>query len=333
MKRVQAPGRVNLIGDHTDYTGGYVFPMAINRYTTVTYEDTAGPIHLVSHAEKGIVEFSPDEPFAPSMEPQWGRYVAAVASLLPAPHRIRGTIDTTIPVGAGLSSSAALEIAIALAFGAHMTPTDLALLTQKAEQYATGVPTGIMDQLCIASAKQGTGTLINCDTLEVAHIAIPDDIKIVVQYIAHRTLVGSEYSDRVAECARAEECVGPLRHATIDAVETIDDPVLRQRARHVVSENQRVLDFTDALSKGNYTVAGRLMVGSHHSLARDFETSTPIMDKAVNTALQTPGVFGARMTGGGFGGCIVALCAPDSPLDGWHVVPSGAASHLPPETT
>lgn len=333
MKRVQAPGRVNLIGDHTDYTGGYVFPMAINRYTTVTFEDTDGPIHLVSHAEPGVVEFSPGESFDSSMVPHWGRYVAAVASLLPTPHCIRGAIDTTIPVGAGLSSSAALEIAVALALGAQMTPTDLALLTQQAEQRATGVPTGIMDQLCIASAHQGTGTLINCHTLDIAHIALPDDIKIVVQYITHRTLVGSEYSDRVIECARAEQLVGPLRNATIDDVEKIDEPLLRQRARHVVTENQRVLDFTDALSKGNYTAAGRLMVGSHHSLARDFATSTSTMDAAVNTALQTPGVFGARMTGGGFGGCIVALCAPDSPLDGWHVVPSGAAAHLPPETT
>ena len=333
MKKVQAPGRVNLIGDHTDYTGGLVFPMAINRYTTITYKTCEGVSSFVSDAEEGQIDVAPGAPFDATFAPAWGRYITAVASLLPPTSPIRAHIETTIPVGAGLSSSAALEVAVALALGAIMTPTELALLTQRAEQLATGVPTGIMDQLCIASAKHGHGTLIDCQTLEIVHAPIPDDIKIVVQFIAHRTLVGSEYGDRVAECSRAEDLIGPLREAHLDDVEHLTDDVLRRRARHVVTENERVRQFVDALSRGNYTAAGRLMVGSHQSLARDFETSTDQMNAAVQAALDTPGVFGARMTGGGFGGCIVALCAPSSPLEGWHVTPSDGARHYPPETT
>lgn len=332
--KVCAPGRVNLIGDHTDYTGGLVFPMAIDRYTTISYQHSDDAIRLTSTAETGDVEFSPTDLFDPSREPHWGRYVAAIASLLESPTPITGTIDTTIPVGAGLSSSASLEIAVALALGAlEMDPKELALLAQRAEQMATGVPTGIMDQLCITSAQLGHGTLIDCHTLKITHIPIPDDVKIVVQFIAHRTLEGSEYSERVAQCARAEAEIGPLRIAELASVDTLQDTLLRQRARHVVSENERVRQFTKALQQGQYTVAGRLMVGSHHSLARDFETSTPEMDAAVEAAINTPGVFGARMTGGGFGGCIVALCEPSSPLAGWHVSPAGAAGYCPPETT
>lgn len=332
--KVCAPGRVNLIGDHTDYTGGLVFPMAINRYTTISYENTENTIRFSSTAEPGVVEYVPTHDVDPAMEPRWGRYVAAVASLVPNPQPVTGTIDTTIPVGAGLSSSASLEIALALALGARdMNPVDLALLGQQAEQRATGVPTGIMDQLCITSAQVGHGTLIDCHTLDISYIPIPDDVKIVVQFIAHRTLEGSEYSDRVTQCSLAEEEIGPLRLADLSSVEKMKDPLLRQRARHVVTENERVRQFTHALQHGHYTVAGRLMVGSHHSLARDFATSTPQMDEAVNTALNTPGVFGARMTGGGFGGCIVALCEPSSPLTGWEVMPAGPAGQCPPETT
>ena len=332
--RVCVPGRVNLIGDHTDYTGGLVFPMAIDRYTTITYENSDDVVHLASTAETGVVEFSPTTAFDVPRGPRWGRYVSAIASLLEYPTPITGMIDTTIPVGAGLSSSASLEIAVALALGAHdMDPKELALLAQRAEQMATGVPTGIMDQLCITSAQLGHGTLIDCHTLDITHIPIPNDVKIVVQFIAHRTLEGSEYSERVAQCSGAEAEIGPLRNADLSAVEKLKDSLLRRRARHVVTENERVRQFTQALQQGHYTVAGRLMVGSHHSLARDFETSTKEMDAAVDAALNTPGVFGARMTGGGFGGCIVALCEPSSPLAGWHVSPAGAAGYCPPETT
>lgn len=328
MKHVRAPGRVNLIGDHTDYTGGLVFPMAIDRYTTISYEHTGDSVHLTSDDELGVAHVGLHDEFDKSMEPRWGRYVAAVASLMAAPQALRGNISTTIPVGAGLSSSAALEISCALAMGSTLTPRDLALMTQRAEQLATGVPTGIMDQLCIASARNGHGTLIDCHTLDITHIPIPDEVDIVVQFIAHRTLEGSEYATRVAECAAAESVIGPLRVADIGHVENITDEIVRARARHVVSENERVRQFTDALVRGHYTAAGRLMVGSHQSLTRDYATSTSQMDAAVDAAINTEGVFGARMTGGGFGGCIVALCTPESSLHGWRVRPSGAAAHL-----
>jgi len=325
MPRVVAPGRVNLIGDHTDYTGGLVLPMAIDLATTIEFEP-AERVHLVSTDDPEPVDFDPRSPFDPAMTPRWGRYVAAVAAVMESAHGIRGRVSTTLPVGAGLSSSAALEIAAALAMGFDGDAVSLALACQRAEHLATGVPTGIMDQMCIASAREGTATLLDCATLAVRHVALPDDVAVHVEFIAHRTLVGSEYSDRVAECARAEAEIGPLRNATVDDVARIVDPTARRRARHVVTENARVVSFAAALESGDATEAGRLMTASHHSLAEDFSVSTPLMDAAVDRLLATPGVFGARMTGGGFGGCIVALVAAGTDTTtngpGWRVHPS-----------
>ena len=319
MIRVKVPGRVNLIGDHTDYTGGLVFPMTIDRYTTITGERIEDEVVLESDAGVGEVRFRLGTAHDPNFEPEWGRYVTAVASLLERPLGIRGLISTTIPVGAGLSSSAALEIASALALGARMDSKSLALLTQKAERLATGVSTGIMDQLCISSGRSGHGTLIDCHSLEVTHVPIPDDLQFVVLFIAHRTLVGSEYSRRVSECAEAELIIGPLRLATEEDVLSIQDPIIRRRARHVVTENQRVRRFADALRQRDYHEAGLVMIESHESLSRDYEVSTALMDQAVNDAMMTPGVYGARMTGGGFGGSVVALCSKSTHLDGWRV--------------
>ena len=321
--RVTAPGRVNLIGDHTDYTGGLVFPMAIDRYTTIDYERTGTQVSLQSDDVAGLVSFDVRDAFDATMEPSWGRYVAAIASQMDSPVGITGRVATTIPVGAGLSSSAALELAAAVAMGNTAPPTHLALLAQRAEQMATGVPTGIMDQLCIASAREGHGTLIDCHTLEVTHVPIPDDIHIVVRFIAHRTLVGSEYAERVAQCQAAEAIIGPLRLASLQALDAIENEVMRNRAHHVISENHRVRDFSAALSTGDYVGAGAIMIDGHHSLSTRFHTSTPQMDEAVREMNAVPGVYGARMTGGGFGGCIVALCTPTSELDGWRVAPSG----------
>lgn len=321
--RVTAPGRVNLIGDHTDYTGGLVFPMAIDRWTTIDYEHTGTRVSLDSDDVAGTVSFDVRDTFDAAMEPSWGRYVSAVAAQMDAPLGITGRVATTIPVGAGLSSSAALELAVARAMGSTAPPTELSLLAQRAEQMATGVPTGIMDQLCIASARAGHGTLIDCHTLEVTHVPIPDDVRIVVRFIAHRTLVGSEYAERVSECREAEAIIGPLRLASLQALDAIENEVVRNRAHHVISENQRVRDFSAALSTGDYVGAGAIMIDGHHSLSTRFHTSTPQMDEAVREMNAVPGVYGARMTGGGFGGCIVAMCTPSSELDGWLVAPSG----------
>jgi galactokinase len=302
--------------------------MAIDRWTTIEFEQSDNGIFLESANEEEAVSIDTAQPFDAAMSPHWGRYVGAVASLMESPRAISGRISTTIPVGAGLSSSAALEIAVALALGAELSATDLALLTQRAEHLATGVPTGIMDQLCIASARNGHGTMIDCRTLEVQHVPIPSDIKIVVRFIAHRTLVGSAYSDRVAECATAESLIGPLRDASLADVATIADSTIAARAKHVVSENARVRAFADALTSGDYITAGKIMTDSHHSLAEEFAVSNDLMNAAVRDMNETPGVFGARMTGGGFGGCIVALCDPDAVIDGWHVQPVAAAAHL-----
>ena len=326
--RVVAPGRVNLIGEHTDYTGGLVFPMAIDRWTTIDYDVTGSGVVLDSADADGTVSIALGKSFDAAMTPSWGRYVGAVASLLDSPRGISGHVSTTIPVGAGLSSSAALEIAVALALGCELPSSELAQLTRRAEHLATGVPTGIMDQLCIASARDGHGTMIDCRTLEVTHVPIPTDVKIVVRFIAHRTLVGSAYADRVAQCATAESIIGPLRDASLADVAAITDATIASRARHVISENARVISFASALAGGDYTTAGEIMSDCHRSLAEDFATSNDQMNAAVQDMRAIPGVFGARMTGGGFGGCIVALCEPDAVVDGWHVKPVSAAHHV-----
>lgn len=323
--QVRTPGRVNIIGDHTDYTGGLVFPMAIDRYTTINYQPTEDIVHLASEDDPQVVEFALDSPFDSQMTPRWGRYVAAMTHLLQPTHGIRGSVSTTIPVGAGLSSSAALELSVARALGPEHSAIEIALLAQKAEHLATGVPTGIMDQLCIASARAGHGTLIDCRSLDVSHVLIPNEIVFIVQFIAHRTLEGSEYSERVQQCAQAEAIIGPLRDGTLHDLSAIKDSVIARRAKHVISENERVLAFINALESADYVEAGKIMTKSHHSLASDFSTSTHQMDQAVQETLNISGVFGARMTGGGFGGCIVAMCTPQAEVPGWKVSPASSS--------
>ena len=316
MISVSVPGRVNLIGDHTDYTGGLVLPMPLDQYTTITGTTTDEPTWRLRSADEDLpvtIALPVIDPLV--IEPRWGRYVAGVLSEL---HLLgqrvsgfRGTVTTTLPIGAGLSSSAALEIAVArIALGDtshNLSETDLALLCQRAEHRASGVPCGIMDQLCIASGKPGSATLIDCHALSVTHIVIPEDLEVIVQFISQRTLLGSEYADRVADCREIEKLVGPLRLATDDDLGQINNPRLHRRARHVVSENQRVRDFAQAIIAKDYGSAGEFMQQSHWSLAKDYETSNEIMDQAVQQLLTDPTVLGARITGGGFGGCIVGL--------------------------
>ena len=188
-----------------------------------------------------------------------------------------------------------------------MSDTDIALLCQRAEHIASGVPCGIMDQLCVAIGRPNTATLIDCHSLDVQHVAIPDEIEIVTRFVSHRTLVGSEYSERVEDCRQVEIIIGPLRSATINDLQKITDQRLLQRARHVITENQRVRDFAAALSRKDFTSAGAHMLASHRSLANDYETSNDQMNRAVQEMMSEPGFLGARMTGGGFGGCIVGL--------------------------
>jgi len=313
---ISVPGRVNLIGDHTDYTGGLVMPMTLDARTTVTGQvNTSRVWNLVSHDEADSLSIALPIEDPSSMQPRWGRYVAGVLFELKQlgieVPGFTGEISTTIPIGSGLSSSAALEIAIARTAisiaNVVLTDADVALLCQRAEHIASGVPCGIMDQLCVAIGRPNTATLIDCHSLNVQHVAIPDEIEIVTRFVSHRTLVGSEYSERVEDCRQVEIIIGPLRLATINDLQKITDQRLLQRARHVITENQRVRDFAAALSRKDFTSAGANMLASHHSLANDYETSNDQMNRAVQEMMSEPGFLGARMTGGGFGGCIVGL--------------------------
>lgn len=317
LVRVSAPGRVNLIGDHTDYTGGLVLPMVLERRTTMEGGPTDdGMIRVSSADETGTAAFPVDIEDLESIEPRWARYVAGMVRELrhlgvPSTG-FEATITTDLPIGAGLSSSAALEIVtgrfVRVLVGANsIHDVTMALAAQRAEHRASGVPCGIMDQLCIAVGRRGTATFIDCHDLATRHVALPDSVEVHVEFVAHRTLAGSEYADRVADCSRIESLIGPLRLATIDDADSIDDDRLRRRARHVVSENRRVRDSVAAIEAHDMVEFGRLMTASHRSLASDYETSTPAMNDAVDRLLAEPGVLGARMTGGGFGGCVVAI--------------------------
>jgi galactokinase len=300
---------VNLIGDHTDYTGGLVLPMAIDRWTTVRGVRRPGPVRVRST--------STADPTA---------YVDAVAAELGAPG-FEGEIDTTLPIGAGLSSSAAVEVALALAMGFVGDEVDLARLCQRAEHRATGVPTGIMDQLTVAAAVEGHALLIDCHTLVITPIALPAGAEIVVVHSGQeRALVASAYADRAAECAAAEREIGPLRDGTEAAVDAIADPLVRARARHVVTENGRVRSFATALAADDLEAAGALMAASHASLRDDFAVTTPALDDLVGRIGALDGVFGVRMTGAGFGGCVVVLARPGAVREGWIVRPVGRAS-------
>ncbi len=308
----RSPGRVNLIGDHTDYTGGMVLPMAIDRYTTMSALPLEAAIHLTSADQPGLLHISLPIHHSASTLPTWGRYVSGIASELHSTNGFTGSVSTTLPLGGGLSSSAALELVTALMLRAvnelpALTSLELAQLCRRAEYAATGVPCGIMDQLTCASGVAGHALLIDCHSLQVSPIAIPHDVYVYVQFVAHRQLASSAYADRVAQCAQAETHIGPLRLAEVGSVRNIDNDILRRRALHVVSENERVRRATVALVLHDMKTFGQLMNESHESLRDNFEVSTNQMDEAVRNAQQTPGVFGARMTGGGFGGCIVIV--------------------------
>jgi galactokinase len=330
----QVPGRVNLIGDHTDYTGGLVLPIAIDRWTYLEATLGGDRVQLASEQMDGVVDLAlssarSDRLGTSAEMPRWGRYVAAAMSEVNLKIGLTGQIRSEIPVGAGLSSSAALGVALVLAMTpmeAPILPGEIAQLVQRIEHRATGVPTGIMDQLCIVSAREGHATLIDCAHHAVTHIPLSDQLQVQVVFVAHRTLDGSAYTERVHECAAVEAIIGPLHAAKISDLSTVSNEKLRRRATHVVTENLRVRSFADALAAGDHQLAGHLMKESHRSLAADYEVSTPQIDAAVSEICALPGVWGARMTGGGFGGCVVALTRPETVIPGaWRVAPVGAA--------
>jgi galactokinase len=326
---VRAPGRVNLIGGHTDYAGGPVVPMAIDLGTTIVGQRGHERVVLVSRDEAKPAEVPLDVADPAAVEPPWARYVAGVVAELQPTTGFIGEVSTTIPIGTGLSSSAALEVAVALALigDDRIDRTQVALACQRAEHRAAGVPCGIMDQLTSLRGVEGHALLLDCTTLDVTPVRIPDEVAvIVIDSGERRELSGVGYKERRAEVERAGELIGPLPTASLDAVDSIDDPVVRKRARHVVSEIARVRAFVDALSGGEVASAGALMTESHVSLRDDHEVTTRRLDDLVDRLVATPGVHGARLTGGGWGGCVVALADEGVPHDGWRVRPSAGAS-------
>lgn len=332
--RAHAPGRVNLIGDHTDYMGGLVLPMAVQMGTTIEAVRGGRHIELRSDRIEGVLTLDLPVRDPATVQPSWGRYVAGVAAELAAadlpgvPTGLVGTVSSDLPLGSGLSSSASLEVAVALALGDTGTPLAVAQRCQRAEQSATGVPCGIMDQLASAAGVEGSALLIDCATLRVSPVPMPQHAAIWVLHSGQeRQLIGSAYADRRAECEAAAALVGPLPDAAPDGIEALEDPVVRARARHVRSECDRVLAFADALRGDDLRTAGELMVASHRSLRDDFEVSTPRLDELVGRLVDTPGVYGARLTGAGFGGCVVALTEPGLVLDGWSVR-AAAGAHV-----
>lgn len=313
--RVTAPGRVNLIGDHTDYNKGVALAVAIDLGTSVELTPN-GSNHLTFFTTlhpQGI-RLALDLPLDPTilsvLEPPWSRLVGAMIAMVRPTEGGIGRIETTIPVGAGLSSSAALLVALAGALGATGSARSIARLCQQAENFS-GVPVGIMDPLVCAGARAGHGMLINFAKLDTTSVPIAGDAElVVVDSGVHRSLRLTEYSARVAECHAAEATVGPLGLAGMDDVAGLRDKVLARRVRHVVTECARVHQVRAALAAGDLRTAGALLIESHHSMANDFEVSTPEVDQLVDHLCTVDGVYGARLTGAGFGGSVVALSRP-----------------------
>jgi len=340
MVRAYSPGRVNLIGDHTDYNGGLALPMAVDLGTVVSFTpDETLRVVLRSVGEPEPADVDVHVPLDPdylgALWPRWARLVAGVVGVVRPVTGGHGTVETTLPVGAGLSSSAALEVALALALGFEAEPRVMARTCQRAEQAATGVPSGLMDQLVVSSAHEGHAMLIDFSDLSMRPVPVPPEAEVVVVHSGvSRALARSGYAARRAECEAAARGLGTLGRLEPEAILGVPDPALRRRARHVVTECDRVRWFAAALSAGDLAEAGRLMAASHSSLARDFEVSTPELDALVEQLTSMPGVHGARLTGAGFGGCVVALTDPGAVDVGafgagaWRVRPSGAAAVL-----
>lgn len=317
MRSFRAPGRVNLIGDHTDYNEGFVLPLAIDLDCRVRAAPRARDVCIESLDLGEAVHLAADGSTEPAgVEPSWGRYAAGVVRALAdrgrEPAGIDAVVSSTVPLGAGLSSSAAFEVALALALcdaaGFALPPVELALACQEAEQIATGVPVGIMDQLASLSGRRGHALLIDCRSLDIEPIPLPPRLSVVIVHSGvSRTLADSAYAERRRVCELVAGRLGlrSLRDAAPEQVE--DEP----RARHVVSENARVLEAARALAEGAIEELGPLLAASHTSLRDDYEVSTPELDALVDE-LVAAGALGARLTGAGFGGCVVGLAERES---------------------
>jgi galactokinase len=325
VRVVHAPGRVNLIGEHTDYNDGLVLPVAIDLGISIAFvptEDRRVSLTLAATGESGELDLDADRP----ADGTWLDYVAGMAwALEEAGATIRGfsgLLASDLPMASGLASSAALELASALALGGGEAPIAdplaLARAAQRAENAHVGVPCGLMDQFAVTCGVEGAALLLDCRSFAHEVVSIPEAAALVVcDSGVPRRLAASAYAARRAECERALEQirrVAPQVRSLRDVDEALLakvapelDAVALRRARHVVSEDARVLAAADALRSGDLRPVGRLLVAGHASLRDDFEVSTPELDQLVGIATDVPGVYGSRLTGAGLGGCTVTL--------------------------
>lgn len=331
---VRAPGRVNLIGEHTDYSLGFVLPVALQMACHIAVGPSDdGRLRVWSENVRQSREWEVDDLGALEPAGEWSDYVAGVArELVRAGCNVRPSnlyLWSTVPVGSGLSSSAALEVATAMALldkSAGLARIEIARLCQRAEKDFVGMPCGIMDQYISVFGKAGCAVRIDCRSLEHETVRLPDEVSIVaVNSMVKHELGGSAYRDRVRECREAVDAI----HAGDPAVASLRDvgiprleacaasmpKLVYRRARHVVSEDARVEEFMLASAAGDLKRMGELFVASHRSLQHDYEVSCPELDFLVDSAIGMDSVYGARMTGGGFGGCTVNLVRPDAVED------------------
>lgn len=320
-----SPGRVNLIGEHTDYNNGFVLPMALNNINVVAVAPSpTGKHRWIGGLGEEVVELTTEEASTPG-EPFWSNYVRGVICMLgrrgiqvPAVDML---IDSNVPRGGGLSSSAAFEVsactALAALCGAEVTPTDRALIGQATEHEFVNVPCGIMDQFISANGRKDHALMLDCKDLSYKLIPMTDPSVsvLVIDSAVKHSLADGGYAARRKNCEDACAILGvpSLREATLEMLEAkkaeLGDLCYR-RSRHVIGENLRVAEFAEAVGKGDWDAAGVAMRASHASLRDDFEVSCAEVDTLVSLADTIPSaasVYGARMTGGGFGGCIVAL--------------------------
>jgi len=309
---VRAPGRVNLIGEHTDYSDGWCLPLAIDRECRIRSVPRPGRVVTARSAElAGTVQLPLDEAATPA-GPRWGRFVAGAIEVVRGRGHDVGGVDlavhSTVPAGAGLSSSTALSVALVLALLPPDAPERsdrdlLARLALAAEVAATGVPGGLLDQMASLYGRAGHALLLDCRSLAVEPVPLPAELAILVVHSGiERELADSENAARRAACEAAAARIGvpALRDATADQV--TGDPI----ARHVVSENARVLACVTALRAGDLPAVGAILLAGHASLRDDFRVSRPELDALVD-AFMAHGAYGARLTGAGFGGCVVGL--------------------------
>lgn len=326
----RAPGRVNLIGEHTDYNLGFVFPIALQMacFVAIARRDKEQlRIYSRDFDEEFSVPVERIREARPSGE--WRDYVLGVTQqVVRTGVALEGAdvcIASEVPVGSGLSSSAAIEISMALALlGNHrIEPLELALIGHRAEREFVGIPSGIMDQYAAVFGREGAAIQIDCRNLQHEYVPLPRDGRILaVNSLVKHELASSAYRERVAECQAAvaaiqqlDKSVESLRDVSMKYFATIQEnipPVPRQRARHVISDSERVLQLAAASRAGDLREMGRLFVASHRSMQYDYEVSCDEIDFLVDTAIEIPGVYGARMTGGGFGGCTVNLLDPEA---------------------